>query len=710
MATPDDQFKKGQKSAEDFTNKVEEEIASLQDAFTSLGDALANSFRRGLDGVREFDDATERVVKRFSRDLSNSINRISLSLDKQLDLQNKINQGADITKELSKERQRVEENRLAIQNRIEILERNGVDISQDQVAELQKQFNIDRDILNSLEKQNEERNKLLGLTGRFASGLDGVLKKIDKTGSLSKVLDIEDAVTKTIRYARQSGKGATGFKKAAFFTKSLGRNLKGNIKDVDLVAFLAREFFRALQQADKATGELAKNFGISYNEAADLRNELNQIANLSGDTFISTKGLQESLSAISQELGTNTMLSSDLLIDFTKLTEQAGYTKEAALALSKITLATNGDLSENTSEFIGQVAALNAQTGLAINEKQLLQDIGNISKATQLTLGLQTEELAKASFEAKKLGLSLKDVESISKNLLQFETSIGSELEAELLTNRQLNLELARTAALQGDIATVAQEVASQIGSAEQFSNMNVIQQEALAKAVGLTREQLAESLIEREALANIGAADAAQARARFDQLVATYGYEKAIQELGDERYGQQLASQSIQDRFNKSIEKLRELFVSLAEPVLQIISPFVDLVTSILPLIQTLLYPITKTVQFIGSIFGKITGGLTTGSQKLTAGVTKSLVTGDDVISPGYGERMILSPEGTVALNNQDTVVAGTSLNQGGSSNNEVVTLLRELITEVKAGGTITIDGQAVGKALTMASYSTGS
>jgi hypothetical protein len=35
---------------------------------------------------------------------------------------------------------------------------------------------------------------------------------------------------------------------------------------------------------------------------------------------------------------------------------------------------------------------------------------------------------------------------------------------------------------------------------------MNVIQQEAIAKAVGITRDQLADSLIEREALAAMSA------------------------------------------------------------------------------------------------------------------------------------------------------------------------------------------------------------
>lgn len=708
MATPEEELNRGRQAADDFTRSMQEQIAFLRDAFTSIGDAIANSFRDGLNGVNAFDTATQRVLQRYSRDIVNSINKISIGLDKQLSLQNKINQGVDITKDLAKERQRIEDARAVVLDRINLLENNGVQLTAEQREELLKQFELDEQILNNLEEQNDERNKLLGVTGRLASGLGGILDKLDRTGSLGNILDIDGAVNSTAKFAKGVQGGASGFQKASHFAGQLGKNLISNVNGVDLISLGAKELFTALKNGDQATGNLAKSFGTSYNQAANLRNELNTVANLSGDTYVNTKGLQEALVDINAELGTNAMLSADLLVDYTKLTEQAGYTKEAALALSKITLATGGDLSDNTEEFLGQVAALNAQTGLAVNEKQLLQDIGSISKATQLTLGLQTDELAKAAFEARKLGLSLKDVEAISQNLLQFETSISNELQAELLTGRQLNLETARLAALQGDIATVAEEIANQIGSAEEFTNMNVIQQQALAAAVGLTRDQLAESLIEREALAKIGAEDAAQAKARFNQLVATYGYERAIQELGDEKYAQQLASQSIQDRFNKSIEKLRELFVSLAEPILQIISPFVDLVTTILPLINVLLSPILETIKFIGGIFGTLTGGITSAGQAVSAGITGGLVTGDDVISPGYGERVILSPEGSVKLNDRDTIVAGTNLNQSGNSS-EVTALLKELISVVRSGGTINIDGQAVGRALTMASYSTG-
>ncbi len=48
-----------------------------------------------------------------------------------------------------------------------------------------------------------------------------------------------------------------------------------------------------------------------------------------------------------------------------------------------------------------------------------------------------------------------------------------------------------------------------------------------------------------------------------------------------------------------------------------------------------------------------------------------QQLSTQDDMIMPaGYGDRIISSPKGTIALNNQDTIVAGTNLGQG--SNNQ--------------------------------------
>jgi len=56
--------------------------------------------------------------------------------------------------------------------------------------------------------------------------------------------------------------------------------------------------------------------------------------------------------------------------------------------------------------------------------------------------------------------------------------------------------------------------------------------------------------------------------------------------------------------------------------------------------------------------------------------GAAYSLMTADDFMSPGegsggYGDRVILGPEGAFALNNRDTVVAGTNLTQNSVVNN---------------------------------------
>ena len=61
-----------------------------------------------------------------------------------------------------------------------------------------------------------------------------------------------------------------------------------------------------------------------------------------------------------------------------------------------------------------------------------------------------------------------------------------------------------------------------------------------------------------------------------------------------------------------------------------------------------------------------------------------KALTTADDMIAPsGYGDRILSTPKGSIALNNQDTIVAGTSLGQGGGGTDMSTTnaLLSQLI-----------------------------
>ena len=538
--------------------------------------------------------------------------------------------------------------------------------------------------------------------------------------------------------------------------KNIGNALKDQLTTANLIDFSIKQMVDALIKADKSTGELAKSFGTSYAEAASLRNELNTIANLSADVNINTASLQKALIELNKQFGTATMLNGELLKDYTRLTEVAGYTAEAAAELSKITVATGTDLSENTAEILGQAVAFNAVNGLALNEKEIVEGVAKASAATTLSLGMQPKELALAVAQAKALGTNLEKVEQIASSLLNFEQSISSELEAELLVGKDINLERARLFALNNDIAGVAEEIAKQIGTAADFTNMNVIQQEALAKAVGMTREDLAKSLIEREALAKIGEGDKTALEAYNRLKKEGLSDDQIALKLGDDKLAAQLRSQSIQERFNKSVEKLQEIFVSLAEPILQIVSPFMDLVTNILPLINIILTPALTTIKYIGeSIAGWLNffdGGLDklTNMQKLvgaigviivgwkaammgyaayqaiaaagaistmsalTLGIGVASIIGgiimgvgamksasndaasntkkaNDMISPGYGKRTLLAPEGAIALNDKDTVIAGTKLSRDNNSpsNNQNTSINFEpmisLLSEIK-------------------------
>ena len=440
-------------------------------------------------------------------------------------------------------------------------------------------------LLNQRILKEERIEELMGLGGVALKGIEQSLNKLG-LGSLASALGVDSALEKMRELAKE-------IEEASGATLSFADKIKvlktgfGEVKDqlaesltdpLAIGTFLATQITDAFLSLDKSTGELAKNFGISYRAASGLSNDLNSAANNSYLLNVNTQGLTEALITLNNQFGTFAYLSEEALTTFTRLTKEAGLSAESAGMLFRTTVLTGKEVEGTTKEFLGEASALAATNGIALNQKQILEEVKNTSQATLLSLGGQPAKIAEAIVQAKLLGVNLQQVEGIASSLLQFESSISSELEAELLTGKQLNLERARLAAINNDLATVAEEIAKQVGTASDFTAMNVIQQEALAKSVGMTREDLAKSLIEREALVKLSGVEGKTAQERFNNLVKEVGLEEAKKRLGDEALANQLAGQSVQERFTASIEKLKEVFVSLVEPLMPVLDIFAEI------------------------------------------------------------------------------------------------------------------------------------
>ena len=507
--------------------------------------------------------------------------------------------------------------------------------------------------VNKRIKSEEQINKNLGLGGNIIKGVGGALQKIGM-GGLAKQLGLDEAQKKMRKVAEEvekSGSKLTDMQKkrkvlSAGFD-SMGKSLMKNLKDpLTIGLFLFNGLFDAIKAVDKQSGELAKGLNMSYNEAAALSSELSHAANKSGELKLTGEGLGKALLAVNNITGIYTTENSKNLETLQKIHKASGLTYEQMSGIYSVTQATGGDLKKNTEEVLAQ-SALTAQSfGVQINSKKVLADIGKISKATTLSLGGSVAELSRALTTSQALGISMGQMESIADGLLNFEQSISNEMEAEMLTGKSLNLEKARSLALNNDIAGAAAEIAKQVGSAAEFGEMNRIQQQALAAATGLSREELAKSLFIQDQLGNSVGKEYDNKKKIIDELQAKGLSQDEIKDkLGKESLETLMHQSSVQENLNKSVAKMKEGFVSIAAPLMQIIGPIVDLLIPAVEVLSYLFVPITTALVGMTKLISGNFEGLT-GMQTVLGGIATIYLA-----IVGYQKLMALRTAGMFAL-----------------------------------------------------------
>ena len=418
--------------------------------------------------------------------------------------------------------------------------------------------------------------------------------------------------------------------------KSLGPALTKALGPVALIA----ELFKGIMQADKETTELQKSMALSKTEAAGFRLNLGMAASASGNINITASKLLETFSALNKQFGFITNFATDTLVTMTKLTGVVGVSSESAGNLAAASEVTGTSFESNYKDVLATSYELQRQSGVQMDLRDILEQTGKVTGTVRANLGANPSQIAKAITQAKLFGASLDQVANAGKSLLDFESSITAELEAELLLGKDINLERARAAALAGDQVTLAQELQKEAGNFSDFTKMNVIQQEALAKAMGMTSDQLADILFQQEVQGKSA---------------------KELRALGKEDLAQRVEAQDLQTKFNATVEKLQGIFADVGTaitPILQILGSALSIVGALVGLIGDIVKMFQGDFSFSG-----FTGGLKSAASGI-AGAFGATTTADDAVIPsGYGDTIIKKGKDTIALNNNDTVVAGTNL-----------------------------------------------
>ena len=393
--------------------------------------------------------------------------------------------------------------------------------------------------------------------------LDDLAKSLSTSAKLTNdiadnMLNLADA-TKDAKDAADDLKKSNDKVEEGQKRRAKGQKIINNLTAIGKGSLLA--IVQAIQDADKQTTELVRSLALSKGEAIQLKQEFTNAAQRLNDIAITSKKLIEANNQLNQAYGTAFKFNTRTLATFSKLTKIVGIAEESAANLAFAAQQSGQSFRVVEENILGASRNLQKQVGIELSSKNILESTGKITGQIRANFRNNPVEIAKAVTQAKLLGTELEKLSAAGRTLLEFESSIEKELEAELLTGKQLNLERARSAALAGDELTLGAELAKNIGTQAEFLDMNVLEREKLAAAVGLEADQVADMLFAQETMGM----NARQLRA-----------------IGKGQLADRLEELSLQEKMQAAQEKFQDALQQLAIKLSPIVEGFANMLESI--------------------------------------------------------------------------------------------------------------------------------
>ena len=270
---------------------------------------------------------------------------------------------------------------------------------------------------------------------------------------------------------------------------------------------------------DSAADALGSGVNVNIAGIGKLSQSVKELAGKYTELANKTIWLDEATAGLRESFGLSIKDSTQFYIELAKLSDTYGVSATKLGAYAKNLKSTIGIYSNFTKGVSATIAPLLQTQQVLQNNLGLSAEVATVTEDLQLQYGRIPGALEVAAVRAKTLGFSMSQLHKTGEGLLNIQSSIGDELEYQLLSGRRLIGDQQTSAKLQGKSLTNAYREATLKGDANEQMNImnalvrqegdtirnNLFARQQLAKTLGTDEATLARTLAKQELLTSLG-------------------------------------------------------------------------------------------------------------------------------------------------------------------------------------------------------------
>jgi hypothetical protein len=382
------------------------------------------------------------------------------------------------------------------------------------------------------------------------------------------------------------------------FAQKLGDTLK--TAGAGAVAFmLLAAVVTAAVSSFTALDEAAKSFreetGLTNSQMEGIKSNANEIAGEFGHLGVEAKDALGTSSALVSEFGDIANFSKETTAALTVMNKNFGIAAKDSAKVQSIFESVGGLSSETAASVQMQAVEMAKLAGVA--PAKVMADIAENAEAASTLFKGDLTSLTKNAIQARRMGSSLKEQVALSEKLLDFEGGIEEELVAATFVSGQFNLSKARALAIEGETAAAAEETLRQIQRSGDFRKQDYHTQMALAKASGMTVEEINKQLNAQDKLNSLTEEQKAAAEEAIEAGLDITNIKAEDLALETQKFAAQQEQQA-------TLEKIQNQFMGM---VATVGSQLVPILEDVVPILTMMLEPIGLMVKGLASFIGYV-------------------------------------------------------------------------------------------------------